>query len=410
MGKKILIVGAGEAQLNLIHEAKELGYEIIGCDLRYDTEAERISDRFYHVNYMDKESVLKIAKEENVDGVISNSEPAMITVNYVATCLELPGNTVESTEILLSKSKFRDLQRKVGVFSPAHIIADTEDEAVAKAKNLKYPLIIKPVQSSGSRGTTRINDFNEKKIRSAFKECENFSRNNKVAIEEYVPMSGIRVNDADVFVLGDEFFWDGWLWEDRSFDKPMLPMCEIYPMAMPDVIKQEIMTIVEKILRGAGIRFGEFNMESYYSPNGELFVVEINPRQAGNEIPALICQHTGVNLTKLLVSTCVNDMSYYNELKTFKRKNNYVTEQVVFPHKNGIFNSIYIDERIKPYVKKIDYEIQPGSKVVKSVNAADAVAFVNMQFNDYEVQHYFTDQIEKFVYAEVDNLEKNFDY
>lgn len=408
MNKKILIVGAGEAQINLLHEAKELGYEIIGCDLRHGTEAERISDKFFHVNYMDKEDVLKIAKDENVDGVISNSEPAMITVNYVATCLGLPGNTVESTEILMSKSKFRDLQKKVGVFSPVHIVVDTEDEAVEKAKALKYPIIIKPVQSSGSRGTTRINGFNEKKIRYAYKECENFSRNNKVAIEEYVSMSSIRVNDADVFVLGDEFIWDGWLWEDRSHDMSMLPMCEIYPMAMPNVIKLEIMTTVEKLLRGAEIKFGEFNMESYYSPNGDLFVVEINPRQAGNNIPALICQHTGVNLTKLLVSTCVNDMSYYNKLKTFKRKNNYVTEQVVFPHKDGIFRNIYIDERIKPYVKKIDYEIQPGLRVVKSANAADAVAFVNMQFDNYEVQHYFTDQIERYVYAEVDNLEKKF--
>ena len=169
MSKKILIVGAGEAQLNLLHEAKELGYEIIGCDLRHGTEAERISDKFFHVNYMDKEAVLKIAKDENVDGVISNSEPAMITVNYVATCLGLPGNTVESTEILMSKSKFRDLQKKVGVFFPVHIVVDTEDEAVEKAKALKYPIIIKPVQSSGSRGTTRINEFNEKKFRSAYK-------------------------------------------------------------------------------------------------------------------------------------------------------------------------------------------------------------------------------------------------
>lgn len=403
MNKKILIVGAGEAQLNLIHEAKELGYEIVGCDMRSDTEAEKLSNKFYHINYMDKDMVLKVAREENIDGIISNSEPAMITVNYVATELGLPGNTVGSTEILLSKSKFRDLQKKVGVFSPAHIIVDTENDAVEKAKALKFPIIIKPVQSSGSRGTTRINDFDEDVIKASFKRCKDFSRNDQVAIEEYVPMNGVRVNDADVFVIGDEFFWDGWLWEDRSLEMPMLPMCEIYPMAMPDVNKKEIISTVEKILRGAGIKFGEYNMESYYSPDGNLFVVEINPRQAGNEIPALICQHTGVNLTKLLVSTCVHDMSYYNELKSFKRLNNYVTEQVVFPHKNGKFKGVFIDERIKPYVKKIDYELNPGEHVVNSCNAADAVAFVNMQFNDYEVQHYFTDQIERFIYAEVED-------
>ncbi len=397
--KKILILGAGEVQLHLIRAAREFGYYIIVCDMRSGTEAEKLADKYYQVNYVDKQKVLEIAKSEHIDGVISNSEPAMISVAYVATEMNLPGNTVESIEILLSKSKFRDLQFKIGAYAPKHAIVASLEEAIERIKEMTFPVIIKPTQCSGTRGTTKLNHFNEIDISNSFEICKNFSRNNTVTIEEFIEMSCLRVNDADVFVLGDEFIWDGWLWEDRSPDTPMLPMTEIYPMAMPNVVKEEIRNTVEKILKGAGVRHGEFNMESYYTPDGKLFVIEINPRQAGNYIPQLIEQHTGVSLTKLLVSTAVNDMSYYEQLKTFNRENNYVTLQVVFAKEEGVFSELYIDPKISKYVKWVDQTVQSGSVIERGINAGEAIAFVDLQFDDYDTQQAVTRDIEKYVYA-----------
>ncbi len=397
--KKILILGAGEVQLNLIRAAKEFGYYVIVCDMRSETEAEKLSDKYYQVNYIDKDAVLSVARDEKIDGVISNSEPAMISVAYVASELDLPGNSVDSVETLLSKSKFRDLQNKVGAYAPKHSIVKTKEEAIAEAKEMSFPIIIKPTQCSGTRGTTKLSSFDEKDIIEGFETCRDFSRNNCVTVEEYIEMSCLRVNDADVFVLGDEFIWDGWLWEDRSPDTPMLPMTEIYPMAMPYVVKKEIQETVEKILKGAGVRHGEFNMESYYTPDGKLFVIEINPRQAGNYIPQLIEQHTGVSLTKLLVSTAVNDYSYYESLKTFSRYNNYVTLQVVFAKKEGILKEIFVDDKVSKYVKWIDQQVEFGSVIQKGINAGEAIAFVDMQFDDYNTQQMITKNIEKYIYA-----------
>lgn len=396
--KKIMIVGAGKVQLNLIRAAKEFKYYIIVCDMREETEAEKLADKYYKVNYMEKEKVLEIAQKEKIDGVISNSEPAMITVAYVAENMGLPGNSVESIETLLSKSKFRDLQNRVGVYTPQHYIVTTVEEAISKAKRMCYPIIVKPTQCSGTRGTTKINSYDEVKVRTSFEACRDFSRNNLVTMEEYVEMSCLRVNDADVFVLGDEYIWDGWLWEDRSPDTPMLPETEIFPMAMPEVNKKEIQHTVNKILKASGVRHGEYNVETYYSPKGELFVIEINPRQAGNYIPQLIEQHTGVSLTKLLVSTAVNDMSYKEYLETFKREYNYVTLQVVFAREDGIFDSLYIDPTIEKYVQWVDQVLASGASVEKGENAGEAIAYVNMQFDDYSTQHYFTNKIEEYIY------------
>ena len=134
--KKILILGVGDAQLNLIKVAIEFGYYIVVCDLRDDREGSKLADKFYKVDYMDREAILEIARREKVDGVISNSEPAMLNVAYLSEQLGLPGNSMESIEVLLSKHKFRDLQRKAGVYAPGHYVVETLEELFRKAKGL----------------------------------------------------------------------------------------------------------------------------------------------------------------------------------------------------------------------------------------------------------------------------------
>ncbi len=396
--KKILVLGGAEAQVQLIKTAKELGYYVVLCDFTTTNPGIPLVDKHYQVNTLDREAVLEVAIKEKVDGVISNSEPAMLNVAYISQHLGLVGNSVESVENLLSKNKFRKLQKKAGVYAPECSIVSSVEELLEAVRNMKLPVIIKPTESSGSRGTKRIDEFDEAALCEAFKVCCEFSRNNLVSVEEYVEMKCLRVNDADIFVLGDEIIWDGWLWEDRSPDTPMLPMTEIFPMALPEEKKIKIRDTVEKIIRKSGVKHGEYNVETYFTDNDEVFVIEINPRQAGNYIPKLIEQHTGVDLTKLLVSTAVGDMKYYEYLKTYERQNNFVTLQVVFAKNEGIFEKLYISPELEKYVRWIERKIQPGDHVEQGVNAAEAVAFVDMQFDDYETQHKFTDDIEKYIY------------
>lgn len=396
--KKIMILGAGGAQLNLIKEAKALGYYTIVCDMRPEMEGAQISDKFYQVNYMNLDEVYNIALSEKIDGIISNSEPAMVNVAYISQKLNLIGNSVESIETLVSKSKFRELQRKAGVFYPEHFVVKSCAELIEKAKTMRYPVIIKPTESCGTQGTTRLESFDEEMICAAYKSCSEYSRNDLVSIEQYIPMNCLRVNDIDVIVIEDDIIWDGWLWEDRAKETPMLPETEIFPMALEDDKKSKIQITIEKILKTAGIRHGEYNVETYFTDEGDVFVIEMNPRQAGNYIPQLIQQHTGVNFCKLIVSTAVGDMSYYTELKTFKRECNFVTLQVVFAKKSGVLKKVYISPEIKPYVKWIDQRIMNGDEIVEGANAFDAIAFIDMQFDSYELQHYFTDKIEEFIY------------
>lgn len=396
--KKIMILGGGKNQIPLIKAAKELEYYVVVCDGREDIQGRQYCDKFLNIDYMEKELVFREAEKEKIDGIISNSEPAMLSVAYVAEHLHLVGNSASSIQTLLSKEKFRNLQKEAGVFAPFHEVVETAEEIMKAVRKIDFPIIIKPAECSGSRGTTRIDNFDEKKILEAFEKCSNFSRNNKVTVEKFVEMQSLVVNEADIFVLGDEILWDGAMSTGRAAETPMLPMTYNFPIRISEKKLQDLKNTVEEILKQAGIKHGVYNVESYFTEE-EVFVIEINPRQGGNFIPKLIKEHTGIDMYKLLVSTAVNDLSYYNWLKTYKRKNSYITLQVVFAKKSGIYNGLYIDPEISGFVQWVQEVYKHNDVIVKGENASNVIAYVDMKFSTYEEQTFFIKNIEKYIYA-----------
>lgn len=395
--KRILILGVGEAQENLIREAKGLGYYTIVCDMRSGMPGEKIADRYYKENYMDREAIYRIAVDEKIDGVISNSEAAMINVSYLVDQLGLPGNSVKSVQHLLSKNKFRMLQKAIGAFAPASFESLSFEEAIVGIRQLSYPIIIKPSESSGSRGATRFDSFNKKTMQEAFEVCKGFSRNGYVTIEEFVTMAGSDVFNADVFVVGDDILWDGWYGGKRPELLPMVPMAKVLPPIISENNKKRIEAVIERLIKASGVRLGEFNVETYITTNDEIFVIEINPRQAGDDIPKLIYEHSGVNYTKLLVSLSVSDSSYYEEIRGSKRECNLITLQVVFPHKAGIYDGLYINEELKQYIRWINEFTKKGTHVEAAQNAEDSVAYVDLRFDTREAQIKYTNMIENYI-------------
>ena len=160
MKKRLLVLGGGDAQARLIRTGKSLGYYVIVCDMRTGLLEAKEADKFYQQDYMDKEAVYRIAKQEKIDGIISNSEPAMETVSYIVDKMNFPGNSEESIHWFLSKEKFRELQRSCGVYAPKNVVCATASELTQKIKRLKKPILIKPVESSGTRGG-RTEDYSK---------------------------------------------------------------------------------------------------------------------------------------------------------------------------------------------------------------------------------------------------------
>lgn len=396
--KKILILGANEKQIQLIKAAKEEGYYVIVCDYTSDNPGIPLADKHYQVSYLDQETVLSIAKEEKIDGVIGNNDPAMPMVAYISDKLGLPGNSPETIDKLISKSAFRQFQEQIGLYCPKHI--ETEDFSVVEKciENLNYPIIVKPSVSAGSQGTTKIQANQTDKLREVFDICKDFSRNGKVTIEEYVEMPTLEGIEGDIFVFGDIILWNGLFTTRRSMMAPMIPMTYIFPAILTQEKLSVIKKNVAKLFKEAGIRHGEYNIEMYFTKKEELFIIEVNPRQGGHLLPQQIKKHTEIDLTRLLVTTAVGQNEYLDDIVKKEPKNNFLTHHVVFSDISGILQDIEIDPVIRKYVSEIAFHKKRGEKINQRNNATDYIAYVTMQFPDRETQlSYSRERIEQMI-------------
>ena len=185
MPKKLLLLGGSAQQVIAIKTAKRLGCETILCDYLPDNPGRCEADRFYLVSTTDEQAVLKVARREQVDGVLAYaSDPAAPTAAYVAEKLGLPGNPYKSVVTLCSKDKFRKFLVENGFAAPSAWGCPDMETVLKKREQFHYPVIVKPVDSSGSKGATvlRSADGLERAAEFAF----SFSRCHRIVIEEFV--------------------------------------------------------------------------------------------------------------------------------------------------------------------------------------------------------------------------------
>lgn len=395
--KKLLILGGAQAQVQLISSAKEFGYYVVVCDWTNTNPGIALADKHYQVSTLDRDAVLKVAKEENVDGVISNSEPAMPNVNYIANELGLIGNPVQSIETLMSKYKFRDLQDKLGLYSPKHYIVNTEADFKKRIQKLELPFIIKPSESSGSRGTTKVEKIDLDECLNSFNECINFSMDDSCCVEEYVESSIDYVIEGDIFIYKNKFFWNGLFFTYRSKELPMVPQTSSFPLKIEDDELDTVKDAIIKIFTDLNITFGEYNLEMYFNKSNKLFIIEINPRQGGNYLPISVERHCGINYNKLLVSLAAGDETYYQKVINSKSKSNYYTAHIVFNHKAGIYKELSVADEIKEYVVEIKELKNNGEQLEVAKNATDAVAYVFLDFGNYDTQKKYDISLEDYI-------------
>lgn len=395
--KTIMILGGGDNQLPLIHSAKELGYDVIVCDSRAFVSGIALADKYIAVDTSDYESVLNAAKDNNIDGIITNSEPVIPIMTNVANVLGLRCNPLVGIDTLMSKSLFRNLQKRLGLYCPSHYVISDKEELFSQIKKLNYPIIIKPCECSGSRGAKKISTFDRLLIESTYDECVQYSRNGQVTIEEFVEMYSLTTIEGEVFLYNDQIIWEGLFSTTRASFAPMVPMTYSIPLILSEERMELIRSSLKKVFHATGMNFGEFNIEGYFTKKGDFFIVEINVRQGGHRLPDFVFENTNIDMTKLLVSLSVNDETYWNELKNIKRLYQSAVRHVVFSPISGIFDNLEIDNRIKDYVVRSIVLKEKGEEVERCINGSNVVAIVDILFPSIEIGHELYNKLEHLI-------------
>lgn len=156
MSKRIVVIGASELQNPLILRAKEMGYETHVFAWKAGDIGERTADRFYPVSITETEEILGICREIRPDAVCTiASDLAAIAVNRVANALGLPSNPPETAVIATNKAAMREAFRNAGIPVPA-FVKTGPGEDLSGIRRMRFPIIVKPTDRSGSRGINKL--------------------------------------------------------------------------------------------------------------------------------------------------------------------------------------------------------------------------------------------------------------
>ena len=378
MVKKILLLGGSPQQVIAVDTAKKLGLHTVLCDYLPDNPGQYHADKFYLVSTTDKEAILKVAQDENINFIIAYaSDPAAPTAAYVAEKLGLPTNPYKSVEILCNKDMFREFLRSHGFNTPqAHGYKNKED-AVADIKRFEFPVIIKPVDSSGSKGATVLHDTNN--MAEAIDFAFSFSRSHHIIIEEFIEKKHPYLVGGDIFVSnGKVIQWGLMNCHRDSKVNPLVPVGKSYPPLLEDNDLQNVKDTLQRLVSALDIRFGPMNVELVVDTSGKVFPIDIGPRSGGNMIPDLLGMIFDCDVVEMSVKAAMGE----SDTQVFGNGRPFYATLNLHSAKDGKYKDIYFSPLIEKYIVRKNIYKSIGDEVRFFSNAADALGIIFFKFQN----------------------------
>ena len=399
--KKILLLGGSAQQIVAIETAKKLGLQTILCDYLPDNPGQYHADKFYQVSTTDKTAILKVATEEKIDYIIAYaSDPAAPTAAFVAEKLGLPTNPFTSVETLCNKDLFRAFLSEHGFNTPRAAGFQSKEAALDDIGNYKFPVIIKPVDSSGSKGATVLADCT--KIEEAIDFALSFSRRHCIIIEEFIEKKHPYLIGGDIFVSDGKIVQWGLMncHRDKNVN-PLVPVGKSYPPILDETDLCAVKDTLQRLVTELGIRFGPMNVELVVDAHNRVFPIDIGPRSGGNMIPDLLGMIFGCDVVEMSIRSVMGE----NIVCKNENGNPYYATLNLHSDRDGIFEGIRFSKEIEPYIIRKNIYKKPGDEVFFFSNAAYALGIVFFKFPDQNTMISVEDHMDS--YIQIDLQERN---
>lgn len=296
MSQHLAIIGASYLQLPLIEKAKELGYTTHVFAWAAGDVGEAAADHFYPISIVEKEEILSVCRRVGICGICSiASDLAMITVNYVAQAMGLPGNSVQATAKSTNKHLMRQAFARNGDPSPRSIPVDESTDLSALC--LTYPVIVKPTDRSGSRGIFKLDSFDGLQEAVCAAMDQGFER--KALIEEYA--QGDEFSVEYISYRGEHHFLA--LTQKYTTGAPhFIETGHLEPAPVDEELLTRIQKIVPHALDSLGLENGASHTELKVAQDGTIRLIEIGGRMGGDCIGSdLVRYSTGYDYVKMVI-------------------------------------------------------------------------------------------------------------
>lgn len=381
--KRLMLLGGLRYLLPVIEEAHKMGIYVITADYLPGNIAHKYSDEYCNVSIIDKEAVLKVAQELKIDGILSHAvDPGVVTAAYVAEKMGLPFQcSYEAACILQDKSKFRQFLRDNGFNCPNAKGYTNAEDALQDVDYFNWPVIVKPVDSAGSKGVSRVD--NPKNLHEAIAYALSESHNGHFIIEDFLEKQGFSVG-SESFVVDGKLLYNGFY--DQYFDKnavnPYTPSAEVWPSVMEQKFQDEIKLELQRLFTLLGITTGLFNVECRACTDGKVYLMEVSPRAGGNRLAEMLNYAADVNINEAEVRKAVG-LSVINMHEPNYR--GHFAILVLHSEKEGSFQKIIIETTFKEkHVIEEEIRLSVGDTVGSFTGANAALGTLFLKFDTRE--------------------------
>lgn len=378
--KKLMLLGGMRYLIPVIEAAHKMGIYVITCDYLPENIAHKYSDEYCNVSIIDKEAVLEVARKLKINGILSFAcDPGVETAAYVAEKMGLPcSGPYESISILQNKGKFRKFLKDNGFNVPMAKGYTNIEEALNDVNQFHWPVIVKPTDSAGSKGVTKVEKPN--KLEESIKYALSFSHCNEFIIEDFLERVG-HSSDCDSFSVNGELKFVSFSGQrfDEKCENPYTPAAYSWPATITNEHKVELTNEIQRLLKLLNMKTSIYNIETRECTDGKAYIMECSPRGGGNRLAEMMKYCTGVDLITNAVKAALG-----LKIEDVKEKDvdGYWAEIILHSDKPGIFDSLWISEELNNNLVEKDLWIKQGTKIGGFSGANEAIGTLVLKFNN----------------------------
>ena len=375
---KALVLAGGLPQITLIKELQSRGVAAVLADGSDNAIARPYADAFYKVNIFDIDAVKDIAEKEQVDFLITCcADQVLLVVAQVSELLGLPWYIDYETAKNVSD---KELMKKVfvenNIPTSRYVVMNQLD--MEQIKDLKYPLIVKPVDAYSSKGVRKV--MNEAELREAFDAAVEISRNKNAIVEEFCVGEEISV---DIFVSDGKAHVLCVSNSEKVKDEDKFVIFRgRFPVAASAELHKKIEIVAQQIADAFGLKNCPMLVQMI-SDGENVSVLEFCARTGGAMKYLLIKHSCGFDVIKAVVDLT---MGVKPDVIVREPENKYIVNDFIYC-KEGVFDHLEgFQELVDKGILKDYHALRPSGFVCSGqVNSSsDRVAGMTIQADTIE--------------------------
>lgn len=282
---RVLQLGAGELMRHTIHALQRHGYEVYAIDRDPQAAGFAVANGHAPIDFADDMAVTDYARAIQADLIIPVNDAGVMSASKASNALGLPGIPKSVARRCLDKGEMRTAWHQTGLSQPDFHIVQTIGEARAAARDLGYPVVVKPTRGWGSRGVSRVHGPDQMDV--AYEAASQNRGLGKIIVETLLPgvlMTSdglVRNGETSVLILGDV--------SQQVHERFLVNFALNYPAAFPKTVITRARQLIAEATMALGLHLGTFHCELMVTDD-QVQLIELGARGGGGHLFGVISE------------------------------------------------------------------------------------------------------------------------